>query len=93
MAPAPGGFTVLSRLRWAQRREWSLSLQRVIKGFIKEATPKLSLERCIVIPQMDWVRTGEGHLSKRLEITLCFHRSSVCLRIKFAVGVKEKDYG
>ena len=35
--------------------------------------PKLSHERCIVIPQKDWVRTGEGILGRGLKVTLYFH--------------------
>lgn len=40
------------------------------RGFIKEAVIKLSLERCIVIPWMEGVSPGEGHVSGRLDITL-----------------------
>lgn len=40
---------------------------------MKEAVPKLNIERYIVIPQMDRVRTGEGHLRRRLKIPQCFH--------------------
>lgn len=73
MAPPPRGFRVLSKLRWVQRREWLLSFETVIKGFIKETVPKLNIERHIGTPQMDWVRTGEAYLRRMLEITQCFH--------------------